>query len=167
VLLDATAIGIAGSDAKVAWLQQEAGFARAINYKAFDDLTGAIAQACPDGVDVYLDNVGGATLDAAILNMKRNGRIVISGQVSEYNRAEPAGIRNTPALINRRLTMKGFVVLDYAREFAAAQAKLAEWVLAGKINVREEIIDGIDNAPNAYRELFTGETFGRRLIRIP
>jgi NADPH-dependent curcumin reductase CurA len=165
-VLGANAVGTAGSDEKIEWLLKDAGFSGAINYKSCGDLADAIAHACAGGVDVYIDNVGGATLDAAILNMNRNGRLVISGQVSEYNRAEPVGIRNTMEFISKRLIMQGFVVLDYAREFAEAQAKLAEWLLAGKINIREEIIDGIENAPVAYRGLFTGDAFGRRLIRV-
>ena len=129
-------------------------------------LAEAIAKTCPNGVDIYLDNVGGPTLDAAILNMNPNGRIIISDQISEYNRAQPEGIRHTLEFINRRLTMQGFVVLDYAREFAAAQTQLAQWLITNQIITKEEIIEGIENAPTAYRELFTGESFGRRLIHV-
>ncbi len=186
----AKAIGIAGTQPKIDWLLSEAKFDSAINYKdvatkstspskgedqgggasnnpvSSSTLADAIANACPGGIDIYLDNVGGPTLDAAIENMNPNGRIIISGQISEYNRPEPIGIRNTLDFINRRLTMQGFVVLDYAREFAAAQTQLAQWLLTKEIVIKEEIIPGIENAPTAYRELFTGNSFGRRLIQV-
>ncbi len=165
-ILDAKAIGIAGSESKIDWLINEAEFDKAINYKEAPNLSDAIATACPEGIDVYVDNVGGPTLDAAIENMNPHGRIVISGQISEYNRAEPVGIRNTLEFINRRLTMQGFVVLDYAREFAAAQAQLAQWLLTRQITMKEEIISGIEQAPKAYAQLFTGDSFGRRLIKL-
>ena len=164
--MGARAVAIAGSAEKLDWLTAKAGFDAGVNYKTTEDLSAAIRAACPDGVDVYLDNVGGPTLDAAIANMNRDGRIVISGLISEYNRDEPIGIRNTLEFISQRLSMEGFVVLDYVREFAAAQAELAEWIYAGDLIYREEIIDDIESAPTAYRELFTGQSFGRRLIRL-
>lgn len=185
---DANPVGIAGTQQKIDWLTNEAHFDAAINYKDPDKpssspstgedrgggevpvpntaLTEAIANACPNGVDIYLDNVGGPTLDAAIQNMNPHGRIIISGQISEYNRAQPLGIRNTLEFINRRLTMQGFVVLDYAREFATAQTQLAQWLLTNQITIKEEIFEGIENAPAAYTQLFTGESFGRRLIHV-
>lgn len=161
----ATAVGLAGSQEKIDWLEGPAKFNRAINYKERRDLSAAIRESCPEGVDIYFDNVGGATLDAAIENMNQGGRIVISGLISEYNRAEPVGIRNTLDFITKRLRMEGFVVLDYVREFAAAQSELVKWIDADELIFREEIIDGLENAPMAYRELFTGNSFGRRLIR--
>jgi len=165
-LHQAKAIGIAGSQQKVDWLISEANFATAINYKETENLSQAITDACPQGIDIYLDNVGGPTLDAAILNMNQNGRIIISGQIAEYTRQNPTGIRNALEFINRRLTMQGFVVLDYAREFAGAQTQLAQWLATGQIKTKEEIIQGIENAPAAYAELFTGKSFGRRLIQL-
>ncbi len=160
-----TAIGLAGSDAKCAYLK-EIGFDVAINYKTAGDLTAALKQAAPKGIDIYFDNVGGETLDAAIVNMRRHGRIVVSGQISEYNTASPRGIRNTLPFITQRLRMEGLVVYDYGVQFNEARAQMAEWVRAGKLSYREEIIDGLEQAPAAFIGLFTGDSFGRRLVRV-
>jgi NADPH-dependent curcumin reductase CurA len=161
-----TVIGLAGSDAKCAYLK-EIGFDIAINYKTAGDLAAAFKAAAPKGIDIYFDNVGGETLDAAIVNMRRNGRIVVSGQISEYNTAEkPRGIRNTLPFITQRLRMEGLVVYDYGVQFNEARAQMAEWVRAGKLSYREEIIDGIERAPRAFIGLFTGESFGRRLVHV-
>jgi NADPH-dependent curcumin reductase CurA len=160
-----SAVGLAGSDAKCTYLR-EIGFDHAINYKTCGDLAAAIKQAAPKGVDIYFDNVGGETLDAAIVNMRQNGRIVVSGQTAEYNIDKPRGIRNTLPFISQRLRMEGFVVYDYAPKFNEARAQLAHWIRHGKLKFREEIVDGLENAPSAFRDLFTGETFGRRLVRV-
>ncbi len=160
-----TAIGIAGSDAKCAYLR-EIGFDHAINYKTAGDLIAALKQAAPKGIDIYFDNVGGETLDAAILNMRKNGRIVVSGQIAEYNTTNPRGIRQTLPFITQRLKMEGLVVYDYSAKFNEARAQLAHWIRHGKLSFREEIVDGLENAPNAFRGLFTGEAFGRRLVRV-
>jgi NADPH-dependent curcumin reductase CurA len=160
-----TAIGLAGSDAKCAYLK-EIGFDVAINYKTAGDLTTAFKQAAPKGIDIYFDNVGGETLDAAILNMRRGGRIVVSGQISEYNTTTPRGIRYTTPFITQRLKMEGLVVYDYAVQFNDARAQMAEWVRSGKLSYREEIIDGLEQAPAAFIGLFTGDSFGRRLVRL-
>lgn len=159
-------VGIAGSPAKCDWLEKEAGFDATINYKTAADLPAAMREATGGGADIYFDNVGGEMLDAAISVMKPGGRIAISGQLSEYNRQTPVGIRNTLAFITHRLRMEGFVVLDYVREFPEAAARMAQWIREGKLRYREEIIDGIENAPAAYAGLFEGENFGRRLIHV-
>ena len=160
-----TAIGLAGSDAKCAYLR-DIGFDRAVNYKTAGDLAGALKQAAPKGIDVYFDNVGGETLDAAILNMRKGGRIVVSGQIAEYNTASPRGIRHTLPFITQRLRMEGLVVYDYAQKFNETRAQLAHWIRHGKLSYREEIVDGLESAPAAFRGLFTGESFGRRLVRV-
>ena len=162
-IVGCTAIGLAGSDAKCAYLK-EIGFDVAINYKTAGDLTAAFKQAAPKGIDIYFDNVGGETLDAAILNMRRGGRIVVSGQISEYNTTNPRGIRHTLPFITQRLKMEGLVVYDYGVQFNEARAQLAEWVRTGKLSYREEIIDGLEQAPSAFIGLFTGDSFGRRLV---
>lgn len=160
------AVGIAGSDEKCNYLK-ELGFDAAINYKAVSSLEDAVHAACPDGVDIFLDNVGGATLDAGIANMNMGGRIIISGAVSEYNRPEPMGIRNTLQFITHRLRMEGLVVFDYAREFPKAQAEMAGWILEGRLKYREIIDEGLENAPASFAALFNGaEDYGRRIIKI-
>jgi NADPH-dependent curcumin reductase CurA len=165
-ILGCTTIGLAGSDAKCAYLK-EIGFDAAINYKTAGDLTAAFKQAAPKGIDIYFDNVGAETLDAAIVNMRKHGRIVVSGQIAEYNAGEsPRGIRHTLPFITQRLKMEGLVVYDYAVQFNDARAQMAEWVRAGKLTYREEIIEGLEQAPKAFIGLFTGESFGRRLVQV-
>ena len=164
-ILGCTAIGLAGSDAKCAYLK-EIGFDVAINYKTAGDLTAAFKQAAPKGIDIYFDNVGAETLDAAIVNMRKHGRIVVSGQIAEYNTDNPRGIRHTLPFITQRLRMEGLVVYDYAVQFNDARAQMAEWVREGKLSYREEIIEGLEQAPAAFIGLFTGESFGRRLVRV-
>ena len=165
-ILGCTTIGLAGSDAKCAYLK-EIGFDVAINYKTAGDLAAAFKQAAPKGIDIYFDNVGAETLDAAILNMRRHGRIVVSGQIAEYNAGEnPRGIRHTLPFITQRLKMEGLVVYDYGVQFNDARTQMAEWVRQGKLTYREEIIEGLEKAPSAFIGLFTGESFGRRLVHV-
>lgn len=160
-----TTIGLAGSDAKCAYLK-EIGFDVAINYKTAGDLTSALKEAAPKGIDIYFDNVGGETLDAAILNMRKGGRIVVSGQISEYNTDAPRGIRHTLPFITQRLKMEGLVVYDFAVQFNEARQQMAEWVAEGKLTWREEIIEGLENTPQAFIGLFSGDSFGRRLVHL-
>jgi len=160
-----TVVGLAGSDDKCAYLK-ELGFDEAINYRT-DDLGGAIKAACPKGVDIYFDNVGGEMLDTAIGCMTPKGRIVISGAMSEYNRASPRGIRNTLAFITHRLRMEGLVVFDYVKDFPKAQMEMAGWIQSGALRYSEEIIEGIEQAPAAFAGLFDGgPTYGRRIIKL-
>ena len=162
--LGLSVIGIAGGADKCAYLT-DLGFDAVIDYKAEDNLVKAIEAAAPDGVDIYFDNVGGEMLDAAILNMKPKGRIVVSGQVAEYNREKPIGIRQTTRFITHRLRMEGLVVYDYAKQFPEAQAAMAALIRDGKLAYKEDISDGIEDAPRAYAALFAGANFGRRLIK--
>lgn len=162
--LGLSVIGIAGGADKCAYLT-DLGFDAVIDYKAEDNLVNAIEAAAPDGVDIYFDNVGGEMLDAAILNMKPKGRIVVSGQVAEYNREKPVGIRQTTRFITHRLRMEGLVVYDYAKQFPKAQAAIAALIRDGKLAYKEDISNGIEDAPRAYAALFAGANFGRRLIK--
>jgi NADPH-dependent curcumin reductase CurA len=162
--LGLSVIGIAGGADKCAYLT-DLGFDAVIDYKAEDNLVNAIEAAAPDGVDIYFDNVGGEMLDAAILNMKPKGRIVVSGQVAEYNREKPVGIRQTTRFITHRLRMEGLVVYDYAKQFPEAQATMAALIRDGKLAYKEDISDSIEDAPRAYAALFAGANFGRRLIK--
>ncbi|MBL6783609.1 MAG: NADP-dependent oxidoreductase [PS1 clade bacterium] len=162
--LGLSVIGIAGGADKCAYLT-DLGFDAVIDYKAEDNLVNAIETAAPDGVDIYFDNVGGEMLDAAILNMKPKGRIVVSGQVAEYNREKPVGIRQTTRFITHRLRMEGLVVYDYAKQFPEAQAAMAALIRDGELAYKEDISDGIEDAPRAYAALFAGANFGRRLIK--
>ena len=157
-------VGIAGGPKKCAYLS-DLGFDEAIDHKAGTPLNAAIAAACPDGVNIFFDNVGAETLDAALVNMAPNGRIVVSGQVAEYNRENPIGIREVTRFITHRLRMEGLVVYDYAPKFSDAISQMAALINAGTLSYTEDIIDGIENAPDAYAGLFGGDNFGRRLIK--
>lgn len=159
-------VGIAGSKDKCEYVTRELGFDACFNYKEEKDLVAAIKKHCPNGVDIYVDNVGGEMLDAAIANANERARLIISGQVAEYNRPEPRGIRNTTRFITHRLRMEGLVVFDYFKQFPQAQAEMAGWIKSGKLKYTEDISEGIETAPEAFIGLFEGENHGRRLIKV-
>lgn len=160
-------VGMAGSDDKCQWLTGELGFDAAINYKTCGDYQGAIRQACPDGVDVYFDNVGGEILDAALLCLNRFARVAVCGWISSYNTANAPGPTNLWQLVAQSVTIQGFVILDYLDRFPEGIAQLVEWVMAGKIKFREELVDGLDNVLPAFLRLFDGSNQGKLVIRIP
>lgn len=160
-------VGLAGGPTKCAWLGGEAGFDVALDYKAadFDSAFNRIAEA---GFDILFDNVGNAMVDRVLPHMKMRGRIVISGQVADYNSPISAvpGIHNTREFIARRLRMEGLVVFDDLPGFAAAQGELAGLIKSGQLVYREEVFDGLPSLPEAFCGLFTGASFGRRVVRI-
>jgi len=164
------AVGLAGSPAKVAYCLEEAGYDACLNYKDYADaaaLTAALEQACPDGVDVYFDNVGGWITDGAIQVMNLRGRIVVCGQISQYNLAKPElGPRWVWRFIVNRLRMEGFLVFDYADRYREGLAQLAEWLREGRLTFREDITDGLENAPRELIGLLAGTNFGKKLIRV-
>ena len=159
-------VGIAGTDEKCRWLTDDLGFAAAINYKT-EQVGKALPGCCPDGIDVYFDNVGGETLQAAMFNMNRGGRIVCCGAVSSYDSGQwnsPVGVPGL--LIQRRFRMDGFIVLDYYDRREAAEDELVAWVNDGRLISREDIIDGLEQAPRALIGLLHGENIGKRMIRV-
>ncbi|TDG14856.1 NADP-dependent oxidoreductase [Seongchinamella unica] len=160
-------VGMAGSEAKCNWLTGELGFDAAINYKTCGDYRQAIAAACPDGVDVYFDNVGGEILDAALRQMNRFGRVVVCGWIASYNADEVPHLKNLWQLVARSVTLRGFVVLDFLERFPEGVAQLAQWVMDGKLQSREEIIDGLDNVLPGFLRLFNGSNQGKLVLRIP
>jgi len=164
-ILGLTVIGSAGGAEKCAYVKS-LGFDHVIDRHQTPDLTAALRAAAPRGMDIYLDNVGGPAVDSAIANMRPKGRIVISGQISEYNRPEPVGIRNTLAFITHRLRMEGLVVFDYGAQFGEAQAKMAGWIRDGRLSFREDIVTGIENLPGAFAGLFSGDAIGRKLVAV-
>jgi NADPH-dependent curcumin reductase len=161
-------VGVAGSDAKCAWLRDEAGFDAVINYKTAPDLDAAIAEALPEGVDLLFDNVGNAMVNRVLPMMRLNGRIVISGQVADYNLTpqETPGIVNTKPFITHRVNMQGLVVFDFAREFPEALDGMARMIAGGNLKYAEERFDGIEAMPEAFCGLFRGENFGRRVVEV-
>ncbi len=160
-------IGIAGGPDKCAWLTGEAGFDMAIDYKGAD-FESAFARAAEAGFDVMFDNVGNAMIDRALPHMRMRGRVVVSGQVADYNTApaDVPGLKNTREFIARRLRMEGLVVFDDLPGFTAAQAELAALIGDGRVKYREEVFEGLASLPEAFCGLFTGASFGRRVVRV-
>lgn len=160
-------VGIAGGAEKCAWLTSTLGFDAAVDYKA-GTLAKQLKEAAPDGIDVYFDNVGGDVLEACLFQMNLRGRVACCGAVSQYDGApQPHGPRGVPGLlVVKRLTLQGFIVMDYEAERAAAVAELKSWVDAGKLKVQEDIIDGLENTPAALIGLLAGENRGKRMVRV-
>jgi NADPH-dependent curcumin reductase CurA len=160
-------VGSAGSDVKCAWLEREAEVDRAINYHTCGDLSAALKAAMPDGIDVYFENVGGEHLNAALANMRLNGRVAVCGMIAQYNdTAPPPGPSNIVMAIPQRLTIKGFIVTDHVDLMPDFMGDMATWTKAGKMKWRETIVDGIEKAPEAFIGLFKGENFGKMLVRL-
>jgi len=160
-------VGIAGSDEKIERIQQKFGFDAAINYKTTDNMKKAIAAACPDGVDVYFDNVGGEILDAALMNMNKYGRVVNCGAISLYNKTEtPTGPRVETQLIKKSILMQGFTVRDFLKDFGPAQKQLAEWMEADKLTYMETTVEGFENIPQAFIDLFDGKNKGKMIVVV-
>ncbi len=166
-LKGARTIGIAGGAEKCAWLTQELGLDAAVDYKA-GEVRRTLRGLCPDGIDVYFDNVGGDVFEAALFNMANHGRIVCCGAVSLYDRAPPQhGPRGVPGLIvTKRLKVEGFVVMDFYDGRDAALAQLKAWVEAGQLKVQEDVIDGFERLPAALIGLLAGENRGKRMVKV-
>ncbi|QDM18921.1 NADP-dependent oxidoreductase [Tardiphaga sp. vice352] len=160
-------VGIAGGKAKCDWLTGELGFDAAVDYKN-GAVFKALKAAAPGGIDVYFDNVGGDILEACIAQMNLRGRIACCGAISQYDGAPAAtGPRGVPGLIVvKRLTMQGFIVMDYMAQRDAALKDLQEWVASGQIKVQEDVIDGLENTPAALIGLLAGENRGKRMVRL-
>jgi NADPH-dependent curcumin reductase CurA len=159
-------VGIAGTDEKCAWLVETAGFDDAINYKT-EDVAARLRAACPTGIDLYWDNVGGAILNTCLGQLAMRGRVVLCGAISQYNEDGVApGPSNYIQLIAKRGRMEGFIVLDWIDRFSEGQAKLLEWALAGRIRTAEHIVDGLERACDALNALFTGSNLGKVIVRV-
>ncbi|MBV7327046.1 NADP-dependent oxidoreductase [Chloroflexi bacterium TSY] len=160
-------VGSAGSAAKVAWLRDEVGIDAAFNYKEADDLTKEVAQYCPDGIDIYFENVGGQHLVTALTLMNNHGRIPVCGMISQYNATDPVpGPSNLGTIIGKRIKMQGFIVSDYMSRSSEFYADMSTWTKEGKMQWRETIHEGIEQAPAAFIGLFSGENFGKMLVKI-
>jgi hypothetical protein len=159
-------VGIAGSDDKCAWLVNELGFDAAVNYRT-EDVRARLREGCPDGIDLYFDNVGGELLDIGLGQLALRGRVVLCGAISTYNSpGRAAGPSNYRNLITRRGRMEGFIIIDFASRFAEAQAALAGWVFEGLIKHKEHLVDGLERAPEALNLLFTGGNTGKVVVRV-
>ncbi|WP_049922304.1 NADP-dependent oxidoreductase [Halopiger djelfimassiliensis] len=163
----ARVVGTAGSDEKTAWLTDELGFDAAVNYTETDDLGDAMAAACPDGVDVYFDNVGGPITDAVWPLLNDHSRVAVCGQISLYNATEvPTGPRKLATLIETRARVEGFLVSDYEDRWGEALERLSRFIRADELHYREHVVDGFENAPDAFLGLFEGENIGKQLVRV-
>ena len=158
-------VGIAGSDEKCNWLKNDLKVDEVINYKK-DDILESLKEKCPEGIDIYFENVGGETLDAALTLMNNYGRIPVCGLISMYNDWETPGPKMFRNILMKRLTVKGFLVSDYLDRYAESLEALSEWMAEGKIQYKVDIVEGIEHAPSAVNKLFTGENTGKLLIKV-
>lgn len=160
-------VGIAGGPEKCAYLTDTLGFDAAIDYKDESlSLRSALKTTCPDGVDVYFDNVGGKMLDTVLTRIRMKARIVICGAISQYNENKYYGPANYMSLLVNRARMEGFVVFDYKDRYAEAVAQMAQWSQEGKLISREEIHEGLSNFPEALLRLFSGEKMGKLVLKV-
>jgi NADPH-dependent curcumin reductase len=159
-------VGIAGGPEKCAWITDELGFDAWIDYKS-EDVAARLRETCPDGIDVFFDNVGGEILDAVLGQINLHARIALCGAISQYDTAELSpGPRNFINLIPQRGRVEGFILLDYRDRFVDAILQLGQWVQEGRIRYAEDIVDGLENAPAAFRRLFTGENTGKLIVKV-
>jgi NADPH-dependent curcumin reductase len=159
------AVGIAGGPKKCAFVKDTLGLDACIDYKAEKDLTAAVKSACPNGVDVYFDNVGGMVSDAVFLNLNFWARVALCGSISQYNTTEP-GPRLLGTFVGKRVTMRGFIVWDFNNKYGPALRQMGEWVRTGRIKYKEDIVEGIENAPRAFVGLLRGDNFGKLQVKL-
>jgi NADPH-dependent curcumin reductase CurA len=159
-------IGIAGGPQNVKFVVEELGFDACIDYKN-EDVRAGLKRECPEGIDVYFDNVGGEILDIALSRLRMHARIVICGAISQYNNTEPVkGPSNYLSLLVNRATMQGMVVFDYAKDYGSAARQMAEWMMAGKLKSKEDVYEGIENFYETFLRLFSGEKMGKLVLKI-
>jgi len=159
-------VGIAGSEVKCRWMRDDLGFDSVINYR-IENMPEALRRHCPQGIDIYFDNVGGKILEAALDHLAMRARIVACGMISQYNGSEaPGGPANLTRLIMHRARMEGFLCYDYADRAMEAFTELAQWMLLGKLHYRVDVVDGLENAPKALNRLFEGTNTGKLLVRV-
>lgn len=163
----ARVVGIAGSDNKISYLKDELGFDEGINYRTAKDLAGEVKRACPDGVDVYFDNVSGEVSDAVLSQLNRFARIPVCGAISSYNlEGADIGPRVQATLIKKSALMQGFTVGNYSERFYEGAKQLGQWLQEGKLKYRETVKEGFENIPNAFLDLFKGNNIGKLLVKV-
>ena len=156
-----------GSDEKVKWLKDELNVDYAFNYKKVDNLVLHFKDICPDGFDLYFDNVGGDFLESAIFQMKNFGNIVICGRISQMNSTTPTtGLKNMAHVLVKRLTIKGFIIFDHENEREPFETEMSKWLLEGKIKFKETIYEGIESTPNSFIDMLEGKNIGKMLVKI-
>jgi len=166
-ILGLRVIGIAGTNEKVEMLKSEFGFDEGINYNTTENMKDAIKEACPNGVDIYFDNVGGDISDAVLFNINRFARMVICGAISVYNETSiPQSVSVQPFLIKNSALMQGFIVSNYEDKFQEAIKHLSGWLQEGKLNYSETIVEGFDTIPQAFLDLFSGKNKGKMVVKL-
>lgn len=166
-ILGCRVVGIAGTDEKTEILKSKFGFDEAINYNTTKDMKKAIADASPQGVDIYYDNVGGSISDAVHRNLNQFGRIVVCGAISMYNATEmPMGPRVEGFLIKKSALMQGFIVSDFSDKFSEGAKQLGQWLKEGKLTYEETVVEGFDSIPQAFIDLFTGKNKGKMIVKV-
>lgn len=165
-LKDCTVIGIAGGPEKCDYIKNELGFDDAIDYKN-ENIYSALKQKCPNGIDVFFDNVGGVILDAALSKLRMHAKVIICGAISQYNNKHKInGPSNYLSLLVTRSTMQGIVVMDYTKDFGTAAKQMGIWMQEGKLKSREDIYEGIENFQETYNRLFSGEKNGKLILKV-
>lgn len=166
-ILGLNVIGIAGTDEKIELLKTQFGFDVGINYNTSKDIRADIAKAAPNGVDIYFDNVGGPISDAVLFNINRFARMIICGAISVYNNTElPKSISVQPFLIKNSALMQGFIVSDYMDKFPEAMQHLSGWLAEDKLTYTETVVEGFENIPTAFMDLFEGKNKGKMIVKI-
>ena len=158
-------VGIAGSDDKCNWLKNDLKVDKVINYKK-QPILDKLRETCPNGIDIYFENVGGKTLDAALTLMNNFGRIPVCGLISMYNDWNEPGPKMFRNILMKRLTVKGFLVSDYLDRYSESLESLSLWMSEGKIKYKVDVVEGIENAPSAVNKLFTGENKGKLIVKV-
>lgn len=160
-------VGIAGTDEKVAMLTSDFGFDHAINYNTTEDMGTALKTACPDGIDIYFDNVGGPISDAVLFNINKFARMIICGAISVYNNTEiPKSISVQPFLVKNSALMQGFIVSNYSEKFPEAMKQLSTWLAEDKLTYTETTVEGFENTPQAFLDLFEGKNKGKMIVKV-
>lgn len=158
-------VGTAGSDKKCAFVTEELGFDACINYKT-DDLSAALIAACPNGIDIYFDNVGGPLLEAVLQRINVHARIPLIGMISQYNDSKPSRGPNLGPLLTNRALIQGMIIFDHADRMPDFLRDMSQWLRQGKIRYREDVVQGLENAPRAFIGLFEGENIGKRIVQV-
>jgi len=158
-------VGIAGGPEKCKYVVDTLGFDACIDYKN-ENVYKALKEHCPDGIDVYFDNVGGDILDAALANLRMHARVVICGAISQYNSTHIEGPRNYLSLLVNRATMQGMVVFDYAARYKEAGMQMGMWMMEGKLKTEEDVYEGIENFKSTYERLFNGDKRGKLVLKV-
>ena len=159
-------IGTAGGSEKCRWLTRELGFDAAIDYKS-EDLNSALKKLCPDGVNIVFDNVGGDFLSESLLHIADKARIVLCGAISSVGEAQSSiSVSNYMSLVIKRAKMEGFISMDYIQDAPLAIDKIKNWIKEGKLIYREDIVEGLENAPSTLSRLFSGKNVGKQLLKL-